>query len=178
MKWVCRLVVGVVCCCSLGSFASAQKSPSGLTLTKFKRAGIWHKRLAGSWTLSQKLAVQLHGKKERSKLTGLKFKLDTKALALIPKRYQKFLQKKRLVVAGLMTLITRKGAVPYGIPFVITLFNGETQVLFFLHRGKRKYGNPESFQVMMMTNEDKKKDILFVGDDLSVVNMLPFTRTR
>ncbi len=178
MKWVCWLVVLVVSLCGLCVSASAEKSSAGLTLTKFKRPGIWHKRLAGSWSLSQKLAVKLHGKKERSKLTGLDFKLDTKALTLIPKRFQSLLQKKRLIVAGFMRLKTRRGAIPYAIPFVLTLFHGEVQVLFFLHRGKRKYGNPESFQVMVMTNEKKNKDILFVGDDLSVVNMLPFTRSR
>ena len=152
------------------------KKTTTLKLTKFRRAGLHHKRLAGNWKLSASLSKKLHTKFSLPKLRAISLTLDTAALNLIPERVRPMLQKNVLIVAGFMKAYLKKKAIPYKIPFVVTLFNGEVQLLFFLHRGKKKYSNPESFQISLMTSEDKKRDILFVGGDLGIESMGAFKR--
>lgn len=147
-----------------------------LKLKKFRRAGIFHKRLAGQWKLSLPLSKHLHKTFRTPKVRALSLTIDTKALGKIPAPIRPLLQKNILIVAGWMKIFTKKQAIPYKIPFVVTLFNGEVQLLFFLHRGKSKYSNPESFQVMLVTSRDKKRDVLFVGRDLGIGNMAAFRR--
>ncbi|MEM7234718.1 MAG: hypothetical protein AAF517_21240, partial [Planctomycetota bacterium] len=97
---------------------------------------------------------------------------DSTVLERIPKKFMKFLDKKTIYLAGIMTMGSTE------CPFLCFENRGNPHVLFFLERGGDPLGNSESFNVMLARARDRQKDLLFIGGDFNNQPFRAFERAK
>ena len=91
----------------------------------------------------------------------VEFKVDSKVPEKLPKKYDKFLGKKQIFLAGVM----KWGNKEY--PFVLITHSGNPHLVVFRERDGDPMGDAESSIVMLARAKEQKNDILFIGGDFN-----------
>ena len=119
-------------------------------------------RLAGRWKLDAPLTRRLTG--VESPDAWISFTGEAAVAAKIPAKYDGFLGKKQIYMAGIMAMGTREAR---EYPFVLTEHKGNPHVVYFRERGGEAMGDAESFNVMLAVAKDPQNDLLFIGGDFN-----------
>jgi len=152
----------VAVCCSVAWAALAVKAD---------KENVVASRLAGEWQPHVELTKRLTG---RAKVPpgGLSFRSDPAIAGKIPAKYDKFLGKKHIYMAG---MLKRRGKEH---PFVLIEHRGNPHVVYFRERGGDPLGDAESFNVMLAVSKEKGNDLLFIGGDFNNQPFSAFERSR
>jgi len=121
-------------------------------------------RLEGDWQLHAELTKRLVG--EERPAAQLAFKSDPEVAGKLPDKYEKFLGKKQIYMAGVVKLKGKEH------PFILVEHKGNPHVIYFRERDGDPMGDAESSNVMLAPGKDKANDLLFVGGDF---NNQPFS---
>jgi len=115
-------------------------------------------RLAGTWVVDEETNERIHPDSETDDgMPPIEFVPDDAVAMAIPDRYGDFFQDKPVYLAGLMRL----GGSTF--PFVLTTYHGNPHIIYFLERDRDPFGEALSFNVMLVSAEDSKADMLFLG---------------
>lgn len=136
-------------------------------------------RLVGTWVtdvpLSERLGVPGVASGWTERLT---FTSEPAYVAAVPEKYQEFLKRGPIYLAGRLTRLRSHPAartVPTVHPFLLTVLHGNPHVVYFRQRDGDPMGDSESFNVMLARGEKPEGDLLFIGGDF---NNQPFTAYR
>ena len=132
-------------------------------------------RLVGKWKLNVKLTQRLRGKKvtdaEVARWT-VAFTSDPAVAALVPDKYDQFLKRKRVYMAGKLTWYGKER------PFILISHKGNPHVVYFRPKGDDPMGDAESFNLCLAPAKDKVNDLLFIGGDFNNQPFSAFDRVR
>ena len=132
-------------------------------------------RLEGKWVVGRELNLDLTGRPDaigESVANRVEFTSDKSVAAAIPDKYDSFLGKKTIYLAGMMTLRGRRH------PFVLVSHRGNPHVVYFRERDGHPMGDAESFNVMLAPADDRKNDLLFIGGDFNNQPFAAFERVE
>jgi hypothetical protein len=122
-------------------------------------------RLEGVWRPEAALTKRLTGREqprgEGVRPGAIAFRADPEVVRKIPKKYEPFLGKRRIFMAGVMV----RGDKP--TPFVLIENSGNPHLVYFRERDGDPLGDAESFNLILAPAEDKQKDLLFIGGDFN-----------
>jgi len=121
-------------------------------------------RLEGEWQLHAELTRRLLG--EERPAAQLAFKSAPEMAGKVPAKYEKFLDKKQIYMAGIVKLKGKEH------PFILVEHKGNPHVVWFRERDGDPMGDAESANVMLAPAKDQANDLLFVGGDF---NNQPFS---
>ena len=159
MRFVCAVMYCVVICCVI---ASAGVARAGVKVTPNKE-NIVASRIEGKWAAAAALTERLTGNRpDRESPQGeVEFTVDPSVAEKLPAKYDLFLEKKTIYLAGTMKI---KGSEH---PFILIGLNGNPHVVWFRQRNGDPMGDAESFNVMLAAARDRSKDLLFIGGDFA-----------
>jgi hypothetical protein len=136
-------------------------------------------RLEGDWqldaALSNRLSKNAKAPAGGAAISAISFTNDPAVAAKLPAKFEKSLAKKRVYMAGMMTL---KGKKPRQHPFILVEHRGNPHVVWFRERDGDPLGDAESFNVMLAAAEDQQDDLLFIGGDFNNQSFRAFTRVK
>src|SRR3989442_8864752 len=124
---------------------------------KLDRENVVAGRLAGAWEPDPVLTLRLGG----PALGPLAFRVDPKAAADLPEKYDALFKERPAYLAGVMTLKRSQ------YPFVLTEQRGNPRLIYFRARGDEALGDVEGFNVMLAAAADPAGDLLFIGGDVN-----------
>ncbi|MBM80219.1 MAG: hypothetical protein CMJ78_06450 [Planctomycetaceae bacterium] len=130
-------------------------------------------RLVGSWQLHSKLNERLTGKAD-SRHNKVTFRSDPSVAKQVPQKYvDVFIARgMRVYMAGYFNM---KGK---DLPFLATTIHGNSHIMFWLERNGERFGNSESFNVMLTVAKDSPNDLLFIGGDFNNQPFSAFERVK
>jgi hypothetical protein len=122
-------------------------------------------RLEGEWRPEVALTERLTGGEQQNRGESpsgtLSFRSEPSVATTIPAKYEEFLGKNRVYMAGMMTL----GENEY--PFVLIQNRGNPHIVYFRDRDGDPLGDAESFNVILAPAKDTRNDLLFTGGDFN-----------
>ena len=122
-------------------------------------------RLEGQWRIHPALTKRLRGKDNmpRTESTGanVSFTDDPSVAGKVPGKYDEFLAKKRIYMAGTMRWPEKD------YPFILIEQWGNPYVIYFREREGDPMGDAESFILMLAPAKHKANDLLFIGGDFN-----------
>lgn len=145
-------------------WSSLAISAQELKLIENRRHLISHK-LEGNWKIHTPITQHLRNL-EDFHIKEVSFRKDPKILKNLPPDFVKDLARFPLYLAGHLSIHMVKGGkeAKHDLEFVIAEYSGHPWLLY-LQKEKGKYVDIESNYIYIVSAEDSKNDLLFIGGD-------------